>query len=110
MLGARLEIVYTDSFNDAIMRMTMNVFFLFGTRFATDSAFMRPVPHNDNEPLMAEWMTPAELFQWIRRTREEMRREMAADPSLLACPKHRKDWQTLDVLESAARWRYRGMR
>jgi hypothetical protein len=87
----------------------MSVFFLFGTRFATDSAFMRPVPQNDNETLMPEWMTPAELFQWIRRTREEMRRELAADPNLLTSPTHRQNWQTLDVLESAARRRYCGV-
>jgi hypothetical protein len=87
----------------------MYVFSLFGTRFATGSAFMRPVRHNDNQRLMEEWMTPAELFQWIRQAREGLRRELAADPSLLTCPKHRDKFQTLDTLESAARWRYRGI-
>ena len=82
---------------------------LFGTRLIVGLT-NPPPPHNDNRPLMEDWMTPAELFQWIRRTREEMRREMAADPSLLACPKHRQDWESLHALERCALWRYRGVR
>ncbi len=87
----------------------MDSYSLFGTCFITGDAYTPPVRHNDNQRLMEEWMTPAELFQWIHRTREEMRRERAADPRLLTCPKHRRDWESLHVLERCALWRYRGV-
>jgi hypothetical protein len=87
----------------------METMTLFGTRFITGDMPL-PKPDNTNWLLMEPWMTPAELLQWVRRTRDEMRRELAADPGLLACPKHRRSWDSLAALERCALWRYYGVR
>jgi hypothetical protein len=88
----------------------MDSWTLFGTRFITGDANLPPTPHNDNCRLMEAWMTPAELMQWLRRTQEEMRRELAADFSLRNCPTHRRHWDTLKAMERCALWRYYGVR
>jgi hypothetical protein len=72
----------------------------------TGESFATPTPDNDNWKLKKDWMTPAELLQWVRRTREEMQRELAADFSLRHCPKHRGIWESLAALERCARWQY----
>lgn len=81
----------------------------FGTRFVGGAAPL-PTHDNDNWKLKEDWMTPAELLQWVRRTREEMRRELAADFSLRACPKHRRTWESLAAIERCALWHYYGER
>jgi hypothetical protein len=79
---------------------------VFGTRFITGDASLPPRPDNDNWRLMHDWMTPAELMQWIRRTRQEMRQELAADFRLRNCPKHRRQWKTLDAIEKCCLWHH----
>jgi hypothetical protein len=88
----------------------MDTCILFGTRFITGDANPPPMPANSNGRLMEDWMTPAELLQWVRRTREEMRRELEADFSLRHCPKHRQDWESLHALERCTLWHYYGVR
>jgi hypothetical protein len=83
---------------------------VFGTRAHTAPAIVPPAADNDNMQLMEAWMTPAEFLQWLRRTREEMRRELAADFSLRNCPKHRRHWDALSAMERCALWHYYGMR
>lgn len=80
-----------------------------GTR-VIDGVGEPPRPDNDNWRLMEEWMTPAELMQWIRRTRDEMRRELAGDDSLWHCPRHRRQRLSLDAMERCALWHYWGVR
>lgn len=79
---------------------------VFGTRFITGSTFLPPRPDNNNWRLMDDWMTPAELMQWIRRTRNEMRQELAADFRLRNCPRHRRHWETLDAIEKCCLWHH----
>jgi hypothetical protein len=83
---------------------------ILGTRFITGGACPPPRPDNDNLRLMADWMTPAELMQWIGRTREEMRRELAANFSLRNDPEHRKQWEALHAMERCALWHHYGVR
>jgi hypothetical protein len=65
---------------------------------------------NDNWRLMAEGRTPAEFMQWLKRKREELRRELAADFSLRNCPTHLRHWETLDAMEKCCLWHYYGQR
>jgi hypothetical protein len=83
---------------------------IFGTRFITGGACLRPRPNNDNLRLMADWMTPAEFMQWVNRTREEMRRELSADFSLRNDPEHRRQWDVLHAMERCALWHCYGVR
>ena len=61
---------------------------------------------NDNQRLAESWMTPAELLQWIRQEKEQMRRELAADFQLRSDPKHRNDWENLEAMERCTLQRY----
>jgi hypothetical protein len=79
---------------------------LIGTNIRLGEELTLPEADNDNKRLMEDWMTPAELMQWIQRTQEEMRQERAADASLLTCPKHRRQWDSLQAIERCARWHY----
>jgi hypothetical protein len=90
--------------------MYMDSWTLFGTRFITGDAFQSPRRNNDNRRIKADWMTPAELLQWVRCTRVQMQRELAADFSLRHCPKHRATWESLHALERCALWHYYGVR
>ena len=82
----------------------------FGTRLCAGEGWA-PKPHNnDNLRLMEDWMTPAEFMQWVRRNREEMRRELAADFTLRFDPVHRKDWVALAAMERCCLWHYYGVR
>lgn len=87
----------------------MDILTFFGTRFIAGGRPTR-TPDNDNMRLMEPWMTPAELLQWIRRTRDEMRRELAADFSLRTCPRHRRTWESLEAIERCALWHFYGVR
>lgn len=69
-----------------------------------------PTPDNDNQGLAPPWRTPAEVLQMIRRWRQEMREELAADFKLRACPTHRRHWETLIEMEKCALWHYYGVR
>jgi hypothetical protein len=88
----------------------MDTLTLFGTRPIAGDIGPLPKPDNDNWRLMADWKTPAEFLQWLRRTRAEMRRELAADFSLRNCPTHRRHWETLDAMEKCCLWHYYGVR
>ena len=82
---------------------------LFGTRLMAGNLYL-PAPDNNNWRLMEEGKTPAEFMQWLKATREEMRRERAADPSLRHSPKHRRHWETLDAMEKCCLWHHYGVR
>ena len=83
---------------------------ILGTRFITGEACRPRKPNNENLRLMEDWMTPAEFMQWVHRTREEMRREIAADFSLRNDPEHRRQWNVLHAMERCALWHYYGVR
>lgn len=82
----------------------------FGTRFMSDEAFASPTPDNTNWRLMPDWETPAEFMQWVRREKERLRREMAADPRLLTSPEHRREWDVRVAMEKCALLHYYGVR
>jgi hypothetical protein len=82
----------------------------FGTRFVIGEAFTPPTPDNENLGLKPDWMTPAELMQLIRQEKERLRREVAADPRLLTCPDHRRQWNERLAMERCALWRIFGVR
>lgn len=82
---------------------------LHGTKLILE-AWPQPAHANDNAGVKPDWMTPAELMQWVQRTRDEMRRELAADFTLRTCPTHRRHWQALEEIEQYARWHYLGER
>jgi hypothetical protein len=84
----------------------MALVYLFRTSFVVKEASPSPHAANDNLFLMHEWRTPAELMQRIRRWRDELRRELAADFTLRACPKHRKRWDELNAMEACCRWHH----
>ena len=83
---------------------------LFGTRFVSGEGLTPPVSANENLVLLPDWMTPAELIQRIRRTMDEMRRELAADFRLRSCPKHRQHWDELIAIERCTLWHCYGVR
>ena len=65
-----------------------------------------PMPRHDNEnlPLKPDWMTPAELMQWVRQERNRLSREVAANPQLWLCPEFRRTWDaTLGIEQLALR-------
>jgi hypothetical protein len=76
----------------------METLTLFGTRFITGDLPL-PRPDNTNWRLMEPERTPAEFMQWVRREKERLRRERAADPGLLACPEHRLTWEITLAME-----------
>ena len=80
------------------------------TRFVVDDSLSLPTPDNDNDGLAPPWQTPAEVLQQIRRMRDEMRRELAADFRLRTCPTHRRHWEILIEMEKCALWHYYGLR
>jgi hypothetical protein len=92
------------------MWLRMDTLTLFGTRLIVGETDPLPKPDNDNLRLMEDWMTPAELMQWIRRTRQEMRQELAADFRLRNCPTHRRHWVNLNAMERCCLWHYYGAR
>lgn len=63
---------------------------------------------NDNWRLFSDWMTPAEFFQWIRRRKERLLRELAADFRLRSCPEHRLTWDVTIAMERCGRQRFHG--
>ncbi len=87
----------------------METLTLFGTRFLIGGT-ATPRPDNENKRLMEAWMTPAEFMQWVRQTRDTMRRELAADGSLRDSPKYRRDREVLNAMERCCLWHYYGVR
>ena len=79
----------------------MDCLTLFGTCVIVGGQNPFPSPGNDNWRLMSNWKTPAEFMQWLKRTREEIRRELAADFRLRNCPMHRQHWETLVAMEKS---------
>ena len=87
----------------------MDFLTFFGTGFISGYP-SPPRPDNENKRLMEPWMTPAEFMQWLRQTREEIRRELAADFSLRICPECRREWDVLNAMERCCLWHYFGVR
>jgi hypothetical protein len=83
---------------------------LFGTRFIAGDISPLPKPDNNNWRLMEPWMTPAEFLQWVHREKEREQRQVAADPRLLACPKHRLTREITLAMEKCCLWHYYGVR
>ena len=81
-----------------------------GSSTVAGEAASPPEPANDNWGVASDWRTPAETMQMIRRMKDEMRRELAADFTLRACPEHRKYWEILIEMEKCARWQLYGER
>jgi hypothetical protein len=79
-------------------------------RYLTGEAFPTPTPANDNWGVKGGWLTPAEAMQWVRRWKLRACRELVADPSLWACPKHRLTRAVNDALEKCLRWHCYGER
>ena len=79
---------------------------VFGTVCSVGETITPLTPDNDNWGLKEDWVTPAEFMQWVKRTRDEMRRELQADASLWECPKHRRHRTMLDAMERCALWQY----
>jgi hypothetical protein len=82
---------------------------VFGTRFIIGD-MPPPRPDNTNWLLMNESRTPAEFMQWVRSEKRRLRREIAADPKLLTCPKHRLTWDITLAMEKCCLWHYYGVR
>jgi len=88
----------------------MNIDTFFGTRAIIDDSNPPPTPDNDNWGVASPWQTPAEALQSIRRMKDEMRQELAADFTLRSCPEHRQIWECLLAAEKCALWHYYGVR
>jgi hypothetical protein len=82
----------------------------FKAIFLTGEAFRTPAPANENLQLKPSWMTSAELMQFIRQEKDLLCREVAADPSLLADPKHRLWREETKAYEACALWHLYGVR
>jgi hypothetical protein len=82
----------------------------FGTRFMSGEGLTPPVPDNENLRLMPDWMTPAELMQWVRQEKERLSREIAKDSRLWSCPEHRRTWHVRLAMEQLARRLFYGRR
>ena len=80
----------------------------FGVRLIAGE--MNPAADNDNWGVCSWWQTPAEALQMLRRTKDEMRRELAEDFTLRSCPKHRMLWECVHAAEKCALWHYYGVR
>lgn len=63
-----------------------------------------PEPANENYRMLDDGESPLELLLWIDQIRQEMREELAAEPELLTCPKHRKIRREVDAMEACFRW------
>lgn len=83
---------------------------IFGTRVITGGTNAPPKPPNDNWRLMPDWRTPAEFLQRVRREKDRLRRELAADARLLTCPEHRRTWSIRLAMEKCCLWHYYGIR
>jgi hypothetical protein len=81
----------------------------FGVRLIVGGG--EPPSHdNDNWGVCSWWQTPAEALQGIRRMKDEMRRELAADARLWNCPRHRRIWESVLAAEKCALWQHFGVR
>jgi hypothetical protein len=79
-------------------------------RVLLGDAFIVAEADNTNWRLMPDWMTPAELTQWINRRKERLRRELAVDFRLRSCPEHRLTWEITLAMERCAMWQVHGVR
>lgn len=83
---------------------------LFGTEITITDELRQPQPENDNGGVAAEWQTPAEALQWVRRRKHRLCRELASDASLWTCTDHRLTRTIAIAMEKCARWQYYGER
>jgi hypothetical protein len=82
---------------------------LFGTRLIAGD-MPPPTPDNENLPLMDGCkLTPAEVLQWARREKRRLSRELARDPRLWTCPKHRRQWNEMQGAEKMTLWQCYGI-
>lgn len=81
-----------------------------GTRCLVGEAVSPPPADNDNWRMMPEWRTPAEALQKIRRWKEQIWQELAADDRLWACPEHRLTRKITFAMERCALWHFYGVR
>jgi hypothetical protein len=88
----------------------MTVSNILGTRVVLGRPDALPTPDNENLPLRPDWMTPAELMQWIQREKVRLSREVALNPQLWVCPKHRRDWLLTLGIEKLTLWQCYGVR
>jgi hypothetical protein len=65
---------------------------------------------NDNWGVAAPWQTHAEAVQLIRRWKQRIWRELAANPTLWGCPEHRLTRHIRYSMEKCALWHYYGVR
>jgi hypothetical protein len=82
----------------------------FGLRLLAGEAVSPPTPNNDNWRMMPDWRTPAEALQKIRRWKEQIGRDLAADDRLWACPEHRLTRKITLAMERCALWHFYGVR
>jgi hypothetical protein len=75
-------------------------------RRVSGEAFAVPKHDNDNWRLFDDWITPAEFMQWVRRRKEGLRRELAADFRLRSCPENRLTWDIAEAMERCGRQHY----
>jgi hypothetical protein len=75
----------------------------FGTQLHTGSETPQK-PDNDNWGVEDDTMTLAEAMQLILRWKTQAWKELAKNPLLWACPKHRKDRHVTYEMEKCARW------
>ncbi len=62
-------------------------------RIFTGDAFAATAADNENLELLEGCpLTPAEVLQWVRREKERLSRNLAADARLWACPEHQRTW------------------
>lgn len=57
---------------------------------------------NENDRLKPDWMTLAELLQWVRQSKRRLSRDLDRDPQLWRCPEHRRTWRMRLALEQLA--------
>ena len=88
----------------------MAEFALFGIRCSIGEDRPPPAADNENLRLLSDWMTPAELMQWLRREEKRLNKELAADERLWSCPEHRLTREINQAMERCARWHCYGER
>ena len=87
----------------------MNRLDVLGTRFTVGQSQPLSPPENDNRRLKSDWMTPAEVMQWVRREKERLSRAVAQDARLWSCPKHRWEWDMTIGIEKMTLCLYYGL-
>ena len=64
------------------------------------------IANNDNMPVKAEWMTPAEALQAICRIKRRLTAENIKNFALFHSAARRKIWDEVNACEQCLRWMY----